>query len=90
MNENISILEAFKHCASTGSYWLWLAISVVIFIGGSIGLKKAYDKEGWSTLKSFVLFVLLGVLLSGILARPADIAANTTKEQAARGVYIGY
>jgi hypothetical protein len=90
MNENISILEAFKHCASTGSYWLWIAIAVVIFIGGFIGLKKSYDKEGWSTGKNFVLFVLIALLLSSILARPADIAANTTKEQAARGVYIGY
>ena len=88
--ENISILEAFKHCASTGSYWLWLAIGVIIFIGGSIGLKKAYDKEGWSTIKSFVLCILVGVLLSAILARPADIAANTTKEQAAKGIFIGY
>ena len=90
MNENISILEAFKHCASTGSYWLWIAIAVVIFIGGGIGLKKSYDKEGWSTGKNFVLFVLIALLLSSILATPADIAANTTKEQAARGVYIGY
>ena len=88
--DNISILEAFKHCASTGSYWIWLVIGVVIFIGGSIGLKKSYDKEGWSTGKNYILFALIALLLSSILARPADIAANTTKEQAARGVYIGY
>lgn len=90
MNENISLGEAFKHCASTGSYWLWLAIALVIFIGGCIGLKKSYDNDGWSTGKNFVLFVLIGILISAILLRPADIAANTTKEQAARGVYIGY
>ena len=90
MNENISLLEAFKHCASTGSYWLWLAISVVIFIGGCVGLKKSYDKDGWSTGKNYVLFVLIALLLSAILLRPTSISANTTKEQAARGVYIGY
>ena len=90
MNENISILEAFKHCADTGSYWLWLAIAIIITIGGCIGLKKSYDKDGWSTGKNFALFVIVALLLFAILYRPAEIAANTTKEQAARDVFIGY
>ena len=90
MNENISILEAFKHCASTGSYWLWLAIGVIIFISGCIGLKKSYDRNGWDAGKNYILFALTAILLSAILSRPADIANNTTKEQAAKGIYIGY
>ena len=88
--ENISLLEAFKHCAQSGSYWLWIVIATIIFIGGCVGLKKSYDKDGWSTGKNYVLFALLAILLSAIFFRPTDIAANTTKEQAARGVYIGY
>lgn len=90
MNENITLLEAMKHCAGTASYWLWIAIAVIVFVGGGIGLKKSYDRDGWSAGKNFALFAILAILLSAILLRPAEIAANTTKEQAARGVYIGY
>lgn len=91
MNQYISLGEAFKHCASTGSYWLWLTISLLIFCVGVLGLKKSYDQEGsWSSGKSFVLFLLVGILLTAILLRPTEISANTTKEQAARGVFIGY
>jgi hypothetical protein len=90
MNEYITLGEAFNHCFGTTSYWVYLALGVLIFLVGILGLKKSYDKEGWGTGKSFVLFLLLGILLTSILLRPTDIAANTTKEQAVRGVYIGY
>jgi energy-coupling factor transporter transmembrane protein EcfT len=90
MNENITLGEAFSHCFGTTSYWVYVAIGIIVFLVGAFGLKKSYDKEGWSAGKSFVLFLLLGILLTSILLRPTDIAANTTKEQAARGVYIGY
>jgi hypothetical protein len=51
-------------------------------------MKKAYDKEG--TFSGVLLFLLLAALLMAWLYRPSDIAWNTTVEQAARGVWIGY
>jgi purine-cytosine permease-like protein len=90
MNENITLGQAFSHCFGTTSYWIYLIIGIIIFLVGILGLKKSYDKQGWSPEKSLVLFLLLGILLTAILLRPTDIAANTTKEQAAKGVYIGY
>lgn len=90
MNEYITLGEAFNHCFETTSYWVYLGIGVLVFLVGIFGLKKSYDKEGWGTGKILVLFLLLAILLTVILLRPTSISANTTKEQAARGVYIGY
>jgi tryptophan-rich sensory protein len=88
--ENISFLEALKHCATTGSYWLWLIVGIVIFVAGVISLKVSYEKEGWSSGKSGISLLLIAILLAAFAYRPSEISANTTKDQAARGVYIGY
>ena len=90
MNEQISLIEAMKHCATTGSYWLWIAIATTIFIGGCIVIKKLYNKGNAGAGINLILFVLVALLISSVLHRPLEISANTTKEQAARGVYIGY
>jgi len=40
--------------------------------------------------RTIVLFVLMALLMTALMVRPSEVAANTTVEQAARGVFIGY
>lgn len=82
--DTISFGEAWGHVAGFASYWIWLVISVipaVIYI-----LHVIVNKD--SELKLPVLFVVLAIFLFGLLYAPAECAANTTIEQASRGVYI--
>lgn len=90
MNKTISLGKAFAHCASTGSYWAWLGVALLIVIIGAIIIKKSLKTSDWSTGHIIGIFGLLVILLLAIFLRPEDIAANTTEEQAARGVFIGY
>ena len=89
-NENISLGRAFSHCFSTSSYVWWLVATLVTFISGVVYLVSKNKKEGWSLGSQLLLFVLSAALLSSILYRPLEVSANTTNEQADRGVYIGY
>ena len=89
-SDNISFGRALQHCFSTGSYITWLVICGVIFTGGLVYLVKETKKKGWTVGKQVILFVLAAILLTSFLYRPAEVAANTTNEQADRGVYIGY
>lgn len=90
MNELISFGEALKVCFSTTSYVIWLLLGIIVFSLGVYGLKKSYNNDGWSAGKNFILFLLLIILFTSFLYRPLSISSNTTKEQAERGVYIGW
>lgn len=86
--DNVGLPAAIAHCASTLSYWVWgIGVTCAVAFAGW-RMKKAYDKEG--TFSGVLLFLLLAALLMAWLYRPSDIAWNTTVEQAARGVWIGY
>ncbi len=82
--DNITFSQAWGHVAGFASYWVWLALSALPLIGYIIYLIK--DKN--SELKLPVLFVVLAIFLFFLLYDPAECAANTTIEQAARGVFI--
>lgn len=87
-SDYISWGEAFNHVSKSFSYWLWIIIS-----GGAVGTYVfivSKSKDGWNAGKTVILFVLLALLLTSIMVRPSEVAANTTVEQAARGVFIGY
>lgn len=90
--EYISVWEAFKYCVTTLSYFIWVAIGFLVFIGGlSYNKFVLGETHGWN--KGPKIYIMIGCilfLLLTIIYRPSEISANTTKEQAARGVYIGY
>ncbi len=88
--KTISFGQALAHCASTGSYWFWIAIAVVALVIGFILIKKSLKTSDWQTGHSLAVGGLILILLLAVLMRPAEVAANTTEDQAARGVYIGY
>lgn len=89
--DNITFGQALSHCFHSASYVVWLVIAAVLLAGVIVvGLKKYNngDIEG----KDFAKFLCLAVAIFAfaLLMRPCEIWNNTTKEQAARGVYIGY
>lgn len=88
--ENITFWEALKYCITTLDYWLWLVGAVIVSGFFIYALLKSNKEEGWSVGKTVLLAVCLGAVLSAFLLRPLQISGNTTKEQASRGVYIGY
>lgn len=89
--EYISLSEAFAHVAQSASYWVWLIIALAIL--GAVCLvcvRKYKDGElDGSQVAKYVLLALIAFTFA-LLFRPVEVANNTTKEQAARGVYIGY
>lgn len=89
-NDNISFGHAFRYCTSLFWYWFWVVIAVVLGGGGIyFGLWRNYQKkQDWSGGHSVVLFIIVALIFAAFLATPASVAANTTVEQAARGVYI--
>lgn len=86
--DNISFGEAWAYVAGVTSYWVWVSLSAVLLVAGLYFLIKDYNKKGGTILQVLIGLALLGVFAFALLSKPADVAANTTKEQAARGVYI--
>ncbi len=86
--DEVGLPAAFAHCAESVGYWVWgiIATSAVGF--GAWMMKKAYDKDG--TFSPVLLFAMAVVLLLAWCYRPSELAWNTTVEQAAKGIWIGY
>lgn len=88
--ENISFLEAWAHVAKSGSYWLWLILATFLASAVIYVVIHEYKKKALTIVHFLALFAVGCIFLLALLMRPAEVAGNTTKEQAARGVYIGY
>lgn len=87
MNNTIGLLGGFAHCAGTTSYWVWIIVVIVL----SALLILANDKfDLGDTGRIISIAAIVFALAFAVFFRPAEVGANTTKEQAARGVYIGY
>lgn len=87
--DNISFGKAWSYAWTLPAYYIWVIIAVV---GGALAgyfLKKDYEKKGgWNGLHTVIMIVIVVAFFAALLAAPAGIAANTTVEQASRGVYI--
>lgn len=93
MDKNISFGQALAHCAGTSSYWWGIIIVLIIagiLIGGVIFYEKKKGVEVSQLGKIIGAFAIVVAIAIAVLGRPVNVAANTTQEQAARGVYIGY
>lgn len=91
MDKTISLGQAFAHCASTTSYWVWIAIVLAfIAIGSFIMWKVSKTTEINGFVKIIVVFAFLAALFLSVFMRPCDVAANTSIEMAAKGHYLGY
>jgi len=93
MDKNISFGQAMAHCAGTSSYWWGIAIVLivsVILVVGVIIYQNKRGEEVYPLAKIIGGFAIVAAIFIAVFGRPANVAANTTQEQAARGVYIGY
>ena len=87
----ITVGQAFNHVSLSFSYWIWIIPAMLGLIIGGYKLIKGYsDGEIEGKTVGFYGFVLVALNLCAWLIRPCDVAANTTVEQAARGVFIGF
>jgi hypothetical protein len=88
----ISWGQAWAHCASTGSYWVWIAIFLIVgFIGLLVINASAKNANKDPYVIRLVWCILFTFLLGlAIFMRPSQVAANTSQASAARGQYLGY
>jgi hypothetical protein len=91
-SRSITFGQAWAHCASTGSYWTWLAIIVVLTIGAIVGIKVWANKQNKDLDKYVLVAAIIGAMAiaCAIFGRPAQVAANTSVNMAAKGHYLGY
>lgn len=85
-DDYISWGQAFDHVSKSFSYWLFilLAAAPMVYYVWSVVKGKV------ETFSLPLMFVFLVLIALAIFMRPSEVAANTTVEQAARGVFIGY
>jgi glucan phosphoethanolaminetransferase (alkaline phosphatase superfamily) len=86
--DNITWGAAFNHVSQSFMYWLWVALAAIataVYVW-----RITVSTDGWNQGRVLLLFLFLLLLMFAIMYLPSEIAANTTTEQAARGVYIGY
>lgn len=87
----ISLGHAFRHCGSTGSYWLWIVLALLAAIAAYMVVVRIQKKTEVNPLVKIILaFVCVAFILGSIFMRPCTIAQNTSEAAAARGHYIGY
>ena len=87
--ETISIFKAFGEVMSHGSYWLWLFMALAVCAATYFFvLKEDIEKGGWTMYTILISFACIVLFFAALLIAPCEMAANTTVEQAARGVYI--
>lgn len=86
--DDVGLSAAFAHCATLTSYWVWGIIVTLIVAFAIYFMIKNYQKTG--SFSALLMFVLLAALLFVWFYRPSELAWNTTVEQAARGVWIGF
>jgi hypothetical protein len=90
-SDNITWGQAFNHVSHSFTYWLFVIITglflLLVTLGSVIQYKKG-EIDGSAFAKR--VFVALVIFAFAFFMRPCEVAANTTVEQAARGVWIGY
>lgn len=79
--------QAFQHCLHTGSYATFFIIGIIAVIAAIVyGLKRAPTwKETVIAIGIALLFAFLATFM-----RPSEVAANTSQDNAAKGIYLGY
>jgi hypothetical protein len=88
---SITLSQAFAHCASTGSYWLWIGIAVVFDLLVVVELIRYQKKnEVASYWVAIICFVLLSILMLSVFKDPVNVHVNTSVNMAAQNKWLGY
>lgn len=89
--KSITLGQAFAHCASTGSYWLWIAITLVLVVGTAIGMfLYAKKTEINPYVKLALIFAMVASLFCCVFIRPCSVAVSTSVTMAAKNHWLGY
>ncbi len=89
--DNITWGQAFNHVSESYGYWVFVIIGAILALGVGFKLYTGYKKGNLSGMQVTLWgFGVLAFNLCAWLIRVSEVAANTTVEQAARGVFIGY
>lgn len=89
--DNITWLQAWHHVAHSFVYWLFVVITLAALVYvTSISIVAYRNGELDGGAFTFRFLILMVLFASALLIRPCELAENTTVEQAARGVWIGY
>lgn len=90
-SKSISLGQAFAHCASTSSYWICMALAIVLALGCIVVIARIQRKtEVNPYVKNILAFICLALIVASIFLRPCTVAQNTSVDAAARGHYLGY
>lgn len=87
-DDNITWGTAFAHVSHSFGYWIFIIIFALVLGYYIYSVQKA--RNGWTGKEFLIAFGIFAALMIAIFIRPSEVAANTTVEQAARGVWIGY
>lgn len=82
-NESIGLAAGFAYCSGFASYWI---VGIIVTLIAGACMYFYYSKT--NNPKNWPLFIALVVVALVWIYSPAEVAWNTTVEQAARGVYI--
>jgi hypothetical protein len=88
---NVPWGDAWLHVAHSFSYWLFTIITFLVLVVvtyKSIVEYKSGDLESESL--ALRMIIVIAAFAFALLFRPCEVAVNTTVEQAARGVWLGY
>lgn len=89
-DDYITFGQAFNHVSESSSYWIFSIVTTIVMVGYWVYAIKANKSGADGRGLALIAFVITAACLFAWLFRPAEVAANTTVEQAARGVFIGY
>jgi len=87
---DIPFSQAFAHVTTTTSWWVCAIIGQIIAAALTYFTIKNSQDKGWKAGHSAGLFLAIAIAALSIVYRPGEISVNTSPEQAARGVFIGY
>lgn len=89
--KTITLGQAFAHCAGTSSYWLWIAITLVLCGACAFGMYKYSQKQELNPYVRIVLmFAIVVAIFACVFLRPTSVCQNTSTAMAARGHFLGY
>lgn len=90
-SQQITIGQAFAHCFSTSSYWIWMGVIWAGCLGIILVLRHiAKTQEVNRYIIIVANFLIAAAIIGSILTRPLSVKQNTSTDAARRGNFLGY